>query len=281
MRVAVIGIGLMGAAIARRLDEVGGFDLVLWNRTQARAEELGFGTVAQTPAAAVLGADLIVTSLLDPKAMRSVFAGTEGILTSIANQLVLETSTGGPAVLLELTGLLAEKGSSLIDSPLLGSTGAVLSGTLDIILGGDDSDIERAWPVISALGEARRVGKVGDAAQLKLVHNTMLAVVSAITAEVLVAATAAGIDRVEAFTMLTRISPYMKRREGGFLHEDFNSVSFAMTGVVKDLDLAIDLFHDVDASMPLTVLARELYAEATRENGDLDMSAIIRRYQNA
>jgi len=196
------------------------------------------------------------------------------------NQVFLETSTGGPDVLIELSDALRPSGSKLIDSPLLGSTGAVLSGTLDIILGGDEDAVAVAEPVISALGKARIVGPVGAAARLKLVHNTMLAVVSAITAEMMVAAVDAGVDKAEAFAMLSRISPYMKRREQGFLHEEFDSVSFAMSGVVKDLDLALAMFHQFGSSLPVTALTRELYADAVHENGHLDMSAVVRRYQH-
>jgi 3-hydroxyisobutyrate dehydrogenase-like beta-hydroxyacid dehydrogenase len=279
MRVAVLGIGLMGAAIARRLDEVGGFDLVLWNRTRAKAEDLGIGRVASTPAEAGVGADLVITSVLDPGALRSVFQGPDGLLRVADHQVFLETSTCGPDVLIELSEALAASGSRLIDSPLLGSTGAVLDGALDIILGAEEGAVAAAQPVLDALGKARIVGPVGQAARLKLVHNTMLAVVSAMTAEMLVAAEACGLDRKEAFTMISRISPYMKRREAGFLHEEFDSVTFAMTGVVKDLDLAIGMFHDVGSTLPLTALAREIYSEATRENGHLDMSAIVRRYE--
>jgi 3-hydroxyisobutyrate dehydrogenase-like beta-hydroxyacid dehydrogenase len=280
MRVAIIGIGLMGAATARRLDEAGGFDLALWNRTRSRAEDLGLGTVYDTPGSAIAGADVVVTSLFDPAAMRDVFLGADGLVAASSEQVFLETSTGGPDVLLELSKALEQSGSYLIDSPLLGSTGAVLAGSLDIILGGDPEAVERARPVIDALGSARIVGPVGAAARLKLVHNTMLAVVSAITAEMMVAAVDAGVDRDEAFAMVSRISPYMKRREAGFLHEQFDSVSFAMTGVVKDLDLGLALFHQAGSSVPLSALARELYADAAHENGHLDMAAILRRFQH-
>jgi 3-hydroxyisobutyrate dehydrogenase len=278
MRVAVLGIGLMGAAIARRLDELGGFDLVLWNRTRAKAEDLGIGEVAATPAKAGAGADLVVTSVLDPAALRTVFQGPDGLLSVADHHVFLETSTCGPDVLIELSQALAASGSKLIDSPLLGSTGAVLAGSLDIILGGEEGAVAVARPVLDALGVARIVGPVGSAARLKLVHNAMLAVVSAMTGEMLAAAVACGVDRQEAFAMISRISPYMERREAGFLHQEFDSVSFAMTGVVKDLDLAIGMFHGVGSSLPITALTREIYSEATRDSGHLDMSAIVRRY---
>ncbi|MDQ1662811.1 MAG: hypothetical protein QOJ68_2791 [Blastococcus sp.] len=280
MRVAIIGIGLMGAAIARRLTEVGGFELTLWNRTRSRAEAVGVGTVCQTPAEAIDSADVVVTSLFDPPALREVFLGHDGLVGAADKQVFLETSTGGPDVLTELAAALAASGSELVDSPLLGSTAAVLAGSLDIIVGGSEAAVDKARPVLAALGDARLVGPVGAAARLKLLHNTMLAIVSAATAELLVAAGAAGIDRSEAFTMLSRISPYMKRREDGFLHEKFDSVSFAMTGVVKDLDLAIELLHRTGSSLPLAALARELYADAVPESGHLDMSAVVRRYQH-
>ncbi|UQX88978.1 NAD(P)-dependent oxidoreductase [Jatrophihabitans telluris] len=262
------------------MTEVGGFELTLWNRTRSRAEEIGVGTVCDTAAKAIEGADVVVTSLFDPTALRQVFLGPDGLVQAADHQVFLETSTAGPDVLTELDETLSLSGSQLIDSPLLGSTGAVLAGSLDIILGCTEAAMESARPVLAALGEARIVGPVGAAARLKLLHNSMLAIVSAATAEMMVAAVAAGIDKSDAFAMLTRISPYMKRREDGFLHEKFDSVSFAMTGVVKDLDLAIDLFHRNGSALPVTALSRELYADAVPKHGHLDMSAVIRRYQN-
>jgi 3-hydroxyisobutyrate dehydrogenase len=127
MRVAIVGTGLMGAAIARRLTEVGGFELTLWNRTRSRAEELGVGTLCDTPAEAIEGADLVVTSLFDPPALREVFLSADGLVAAADHQVFLETSTGGPEVLIELDSALRASGSQLIASPSADRTGRACS----------------------------------------------------------------------------------------------------------------------------------------------------------
>ena len=119
-RVAILGTGKMGSAIAGRLDEAG-FELVLWNRTRSRAEALGLGTVADTPAAAVAGADVVVSSLTGPDAVLATYLGPDGALTAGAGKHFVEMSTAGPDLVSDLAAHVAAAGGTLVDAPILGA----------------------------------------------------------------------------------------------------------------------------------------------------------------
>jgi 3-hydroxyisobutyrate dehydrogenase len=281
MQVAILGTGLMGAAVARRLEARGGFELTLWNRTRSRAEAVGVGGVAETPAAAAANAEVVVTSLFDPDALRQVYLGEGGVLAAGAGKAFLETSTAGPGVLRELQQRVRAVGGALIDAPLLGSTGAVESGSLEIPVGAEPVDVERVTPILDALGEHFHVGPVGAAATMKLVHNSMLAVATVVGSELIAAGAAAGLEREAAMRMVSRIAPYLRRRERALVHREYEPVTFALTGMVKDLDLALGLYHDCGATTPVTALVRELYAEAARSWGSLDVAAVAERYAGA
>ena len=105
-KVAVLGTGKMGSAIATRLF-ASGFEVVLWNRTRSRAESLGFGTVADAPAAAARDADIVVSSLTGPEAVRSAYLGPDGALTAGKGKLFVEMSTAGPDLVSDLAAYVA------------------------------------------------------------------------------------------------------------------------------------------------------------------------------
>ena len=112
-RVAVLGTGRMGSAIARRLADTG-VELVVWNRTRSRAEAVGAGIVAGTPADAVASADVVITSLTGADALRETFGGPTGALARARGQTFVEMSTAVPATLEQLAPLVAKTGSKLV-----------------------------------------------------------------------------------------------------------------------------------------------------------------------
>ncbi|MDB5048477.1 MAG: 3-hydroxyisobutyrate dehydrogenase [Fibrobacteres bacterium] len=276
-RVAVLGTGRMGSAIVRRLAETG-IEPVVWNRTRSRAENLHLGTVVATPADAVAEADVVITSLTGPDALRATFYGPSGALAAAHEKTFVEMSTVGPNVLLELAPLVAGTGSNLVDAPLVGAPPVVLRGTALILAGGELSEVERIRPVLQRLGELRHVGPFGSGARLKLVANSMLAVLVLSAAELEVAGRAAGLDPTATFEVLTRLVPSLEVRRAGFLEDRDEPPLFALRDLLKDLDLALSLFHSVNANVPITTLTREWVGEAAAEHGDLDISAVIRRY---
>jgi 3-hydroxyisobutyrate dehydrogenase-like beta-hydroxyacid dehydrogenase len=276
-RVAVLGTGRMGSAIARRLAEKG-LDLVLWNRTRSRAESVGAGIVVATPADAVAKADVVITSLTGPEALRATFTGPSGALATASGQTFVEMSTAGPDVLDELGPLVARTGSTLVDAPLIGPPPAVRCGKALVIAGGTPDAVERVQPILEHLGELRHVGPPGSGARMKLVANSMLGALTLIAAELETAATSAGLDPGTTFDILTRFVPSLAVRRAGYLEDKHRPTMFALRDLQKDLHLALHLFHHVEAHVPLTALVREWIDEAATQDADLDISAVVRRY---
>ena len=275
-KVAVLGTGRMGGALARRL-QASGFAVTVWDRTREKAERLKVGPVAATPADAIRGANVVLSSLTDAAAVRSVYLGRDGIIEHAAGQLLVEMSTGGPDVIEEIGQQARVRGVRILEAPVLGSVPAVESGTLAVLVGGPQAELEQARPVLERLGEVHSVGALGSAARLKLVANSMLGIISAAAAELLAAGTAAGLEGGQVFWALARYAPLLKAREAGFLRDQHQPTMFAVRDLVKDLDLALNLYGRAQASVPLTLKTRALFAEGLPGSSDLDISAIVRR----
>jgi 3-hydroxyisobutyrate dehydrogenase-like beta-hydroxyacid dehydrogenase len=276
-RVAVLGTGRMGSAIAQRLAHTG-VELVVWNRTRSRAEDVGAGTVVATPAEAVAGVDVVLTSLTGADALRATFGGPTGALAGAHGQSFVEMSTAGPDVLDELAALVAKTGSTLVDAPVIGAPPNVLKGVELIIAGGERADVGRVRPILERLGELRHVGPLGSGARLKLVANSLLGALVLIAAELETAAKGTGLDPAVTFDLITRFVPSLAIRRRGYLEDRHEPTMFALRDLRKDLDLALSTFHRVDAHVPMTALVREWIDEAAAVDGDLDISAVIRRY---
>ncbi len=274
-RVAIIGTGKMGGAMARRLAS-SGFDLTLWNRTPAKAEELHVGRVAATPAEAAQQADVIISSLTNDAAIRDVYLGENGVLRVAAGKLLVEASTAGPQIAEELGREADARSARLLEAPVVGSVPAVESGKLLILAGGDRADLEQARPVLEQLGEVRYVGERANAQRLKLIANSMLGITTAAAAELLAAGTAVGLDREQIFSILVRFAPGLAARERGFLQDQHTPTMFAVRDLLKDLDLGLHAYGDAGVHTPLTQEAHELFAVAMRESADLDISSVGR-----
>jgi 3-hydroxyisobutyrate dehydrogenase-like beta-hydroxyacid dehydrogenase len=279
--VAVLGTGRMGGAIARRL-AASGFDLTVWDRATEKAQALSAGRVAPTPAEAIRDAEFVISSLTNAAAVREVYLGPQGAFETSGGkeQIFVEMSTAGPESIEELSKEARTRGRQLLEAPVLGSVPAVESGTLAVLVGGSQRDLEQARPVLERLGEIHYVGVFGSAARLKLVANTMLGITSAAAAELLAAGTAAGLDREQIFWALVRFAPALKAREAGFMRGRHEPAMFAVHDLVKDLDLALDMYERASAAAPLTREARTLFAETAAESNDLDISAIVSAYSS-
>ena len=274
MKIAILGTGKMGGAMARRLAS-GGFELILWNRTAARATELHIGSVAATPAAAASGADIVISSLTNDAAVRDVYLGENGALGAAENTLFIDTSTAGPEIIDELGREADARKARLLAAPVVGSVPAVEAGKLLILAGGDRADLEQALPVLGNLGDVHYVGERGSAQRLKLIANSMLGITSGAAAELLTAGTAMGLDPEQVFSILVRFAPGLAARERGFLHHQHTPTMFAVRDLVKDLELGVHAFDGSGAPTPLTRRARDLYEETMRRSADLDISAVI------
>jgi 3-hydroxyisobutyrate dehydrogenase-like beta-hydroxyacid dehydrogenase len=279
-RVAILGTGKMGSAIAERLAGAG-FELTIWNRTRSRAEALRIGRVVDTPAAAARDAAIVISSLTGPDAVRSTYVGPDGALDAGSGRLFIEMSTAGADLEAELVGEVGAAGGRLVDAPILGAPPIVREGKAAILLSGARRDVATATPVLETLGTVKQVGPLGSAARLKLVANSMLADLLVAAAELQVAGEEAGLDRDDVFWVLQRLVPGLEPRRRGYLEGRHGPAMFAMRDLLKDLDFAKALFDGSGRKTPLTALARSQVADVAWESPDLDVSAVIKPYRAA
>jgi 3-hydroxyisobutyrate dehydrogenase-like beta-hydroxyacid dehydrogenase len=277
---AILGTGKMGSAIASRLSGAG-FELILWNRTRERALALGIGEVVETPAAAARNADVIISSLTGPDAVRAAYLGPTGALSAAKDKLIVEMSTAGPDLVADLAKEAATAGVRLVDAPILGAPPIVLEGEAAILVSGAKRDVAAATLVLAPLGTVRYVGTLGKAARLKLVANSMLADLLLSAAELQVAGEEAGLDPKDVFWVLQRLAPTLGARRRGYLEHRHKPAMFALRDLLKDLDFALELVDEVGGEAPMTAMSRALVADAAWESPDLDVTAVIRPYREA
>ena len=279
MRVAILGTGKMGGAMAKRL-EATGYEVILWNRTRKRAEALGVGKVASTSAEAVEAAEVVISMLTNADAVRSTYLGTNGAAAAAnKKQVFVEMSTAGPGVSKEIAPAIERAGAQYVEAPVLGTLPAIDAGKALVLAAGSEAAIERARPVLEALGEVRRTGGFGSAASLKLVANSMLMGVGALAAELQTAGTKAGLDPEDVFWLLSRMVPLLAGRKQGLVEHHYEPVLFTLRDAVKDLNLATDMYKRIGASTPMTTATKELFERAAKSDGELDMSAISSLYE--
>jgi 3-hydroxyisobutyrate dehydrogenase-like beta-hydroxyacid dehydrogenase len=280
--VAVLGMGRMGTAMARRLAERG-FDVTVSNRTQDKAEAVAEaigGKVAVTPSEAAASAPVIVSSLADDDAVRAVYGGPDGLAAGLGEgAVVLETSTIDPETVIAVTPPIERAGATLLDTPVSGSVPAVQAGTLMIMVGGDTAALDRARPVLEALGDRiLPVGGPGAGATMKLAVNAIVHAINAAVSEALVLAERAGIDRERAYEVFlgsAAAAPFLNYKRQAFEHPEDTPVAFSIALVAKDLDLILGLADRVGAPMDQARINRRLAREAVAAGfADADLSAI-------
>ena len=224
MRIAVVGTGRMGSAMARSLAR-GGSDLILQNRTAERAEalanELGASTVA-TPAEAAAAADVVITMLENQEAVESAWSGPDGLLAGARSGVVLvDMSTVPPSVIQSFASAAANAGAGILDAPVSGSVPLAETGKLTIMAGGSAEDLERARPALEQLATSiHHIGPLGSAAALKLAVNTLIFALNQSVSEALVLAERAGIPREVAYDVFAAGAagaPYVGYKKAAFL----------------------------------------------------------------
>jgi 3-hydroxyisobutyrate dehydrogenase-like beta-hydroxyacid dehydrogenase len=277
-KITVLGTGKMGSALARGLAGAG-YELTVWDRTTDRAKALGVGSVASSPAEAVADADAVISSLTGPEALTATYLGPGGALDGAHGQLFLDMSTAGPDFEAELLHRVASTGSRLLDATIVGAPPLVQRGEAMILVGGDDTDVEQARPVLERFGEVRHVGRFGNGARLKLIANSMLAQAVLGAAELQNAGELAGLDPADVFWILARFAPSLEPRRAAYVENELQPTMFALHDLRKDLDLALGVFHGEEAPAPMTAIARELVGQALGEFSDNDIGALVRLYR--
>jgi 3-hydroxyisobutyrate dehydrogenase-like beta-hydroxyacid dehydrogenase len=276
--IAVIGAGAMGGRIVRRLLSAGR-EVAVWNRTRdklALLEGLG-ATATATPAEATRLADVVITMVADPAALRAVTEAVDGVASAaVAGQTLIEMSTVGPAAVRRL-GARLPAGVELLDAPVLGSLSEVESGTLTIFVGGDERILHRRRGVLEELGSPLHVGPLGSGAAAKLVANSTLFGVLGVLGEALALARAAGLDGDAAFAVLaaTPLAVQAERRRPA-LEGGAHPVRFPLSLAHKDAELVAAAAREAGLELAIGEALRRSLADADAAGwGDHDYSTLV------
>jgi 3-hydroxyisobutyrate dehydrogenase-like beta-hydroxyacid dehydrogenase len=282
LTVAVLGAGRMGSAMAERL-AARAVSVVVYNRSPDRARDLAErigARVAGTPAEAAAGADVIISMVADDDAVRALYAGPDGVPAGIRSAAVaVDMSTVLPDTIRSIAPAVRARGAGVLDAPVSGSVGSMLTGELTIMAGGEAADLERARPVLERL--AKRVfhmGELGSGAAMKLAVNTLIYGLNGAIAEGLVLAERNGIDRALAYDVLAASAagaPFVVYKRAAFVDPDGTPVAFSLGLAEKDLRLIGELAEASGTSMPQAEINLQAIRAAERTVGaDADFARL-------
>ncbi len=265
MRVAFIGLGAMGAGIARRLLDAG-HEVVGWNRTKSRGERLIAAGMAwgDTPREAAATAEVVVSMLTDAAAVESVLTGEEGILAGLdRNAVYLDMSTIAPDTSRAFAARVAEAGAEMLDAPVSGSPATLAEGQLTVLVGGEEEAFERVRPLLLDIGpKVVRIGDNGHALLMKLAINLSLVVQVVAFCESVALAEKGGVAReVAVDAMLKSVvgSPVLGYRGPFILEGRMPDVAWADVNLQqKDMLLSLELARTLGAAAPIGAAANEL-----------------------
>ena len=281
-RVGFAGLGTMGAAMAANLLRAG-FPLTVWNRTAGRAEPLrsaGAG-VAATPRELAAATDVVVCCLSDTPDVEAVLFSSDGLAAGgRTGSLIVDCSTISPSATRGFGARLAEHGIGFVDAPVSGGSEGAQRGTLTIMVGGEDAAVERAQPVLAAMGSTiTHMGPVGTGQATKAVNQVIISGTYLGVAEGLVLAMQAGLDVQKVVTALSggaAQSWVLANRSGRMIQNDY-PLGFKIALHRKDLGIALDMAREVGAALPVTGLTAEIENGLVRRgHGDDDISAVAR-----
>ena len=285
MRIAFLGLGLMGEGFTRRLVELGhevsGYDPVAERRLAAASWGV---SPAETPAEAADGAALVMTCVTTTDDLEAALFGEDGAAASMAKTAVLvDFSTTVVARTKAMAERLkAERGAGWIDAPVSGGPPAAQSGRLAIMMGGEDGDVAIARPILEGVAASLvHLGPVGAGQVTKMVNQVCVLTNFVVLAEALNLAERGGVDTAKlqaalesgyaGSNLMAAMWPRMMARDyapAGYLRQ-----------VLKDLDMVHDLAHDLEAAIPMSTQAAELFRlMAARGHADEDGIAVLKLF---
>ncbi|TDE02245.1 NAD(P)-dependent oxidoreductase [Jiangella asiatica] len=272
----------MGAAMAGRLRRAGR-DVVVFNRTPERARAVAEATgarVAGTAREAAAAGTVVLVSLADDDACRSVYAGPDGLAAGVGpDTVVADTSTVDPRTVASLAAAVRERGGGFLDAPVSGSVPLVERGELTVMVGGSAGDLARARPVLDQLArQIFHVGDTGTGSTMKLAVNALVHALNQALSEALVLAERAGVERSAAYEVFAGsavAAPFVLYKRAAFEQPEETPVAFALDLVAKDLDLILALASRTGTRMPQAATNQHVVEAALAAGlGSQDMSAL-------
>lgn len=285
--IAFAGIGLMGLRMCRRLIAAG-YPLTVWNRSPEKCAPLVEAGARQvsTPAELCAAADVVLLCLADTSVVREVVFGAGGIVEGArAGQVLVDHSSLEPAATRAMAAELESRGGMRwVDAPVSGGTAGAEAGSLAIMAGGRDEDVERVRPILMQLGQRlTRMGGVGAGQVTKACNQMIVACNALVIAEVVALAERSGVDA-------SLIAPALA---GGFADSkplqilapqmassDFEPIKWHVRTLLKDLDTAVQLSREEGSATPMTGLAAQLMRlHGSQGHLEQDPATLVRMYR--
>lgn len=280
--VAILGLGIMGSGMARRLLSAN-FPLTVFNRNQEKCAEFAANGAfaAATPREAASRSQVVLSMVANDEASRDIWLGENGAMAGATpGSLLIESSTLSSNWIRELAAKASQHGCQFLDAPVTGTKPHAASGELLFLVGGSADAVAAAQPIFSVLGrETTHLGPTGSGSLMKLINNFVCGVQAASFAEALSFIESAGLDRAKALSILTGGAPgsgIVKRIAERVSANDFTP-NFLLRWMAKDLSYALKEAAEKGVSLETAAAALSRFQEAIAEGyGDEDFSAISR-----
>ena len=281
MNIGFVGVGRMGANMARRLKDRGFHVTALFDANRsvvtALASEIG-ATACPTLGDVTAGADVIFTVVSDDAAMRGIFSGADNLLANASGKLFINCATISPEVHLEVEQLAQKAGAETLEACMASSITQAREGSLYLMCGGSEETFRRAEPLLKELSSSLRfVGKTGEAAKVKALVNMVMNINTAGLAEGLGLGDALGLD----LTMLREVfgqtgaASRVLQTDGEDMQNRDHACFFSAAHAAKDSGIALALAEELALELPLACATKEQYDEMIAGGlGELDKSGI-------
>ena len=282
MKVAFIGMGTMGAAMALNILKAG-HAVTVHNRTREREEPLAKAGArrAASPMEAARGAEIVVTCVSDTPDAEAVILGADGVIHGApAGAIVVDMSTISPSATRRIAAELGQKGIPMLDAPVSGGSEGAQKGTLSIMVGGEAMDVQKAMPVLSAMGKSiTHVGPTGAGQMTKAINQVVAAGVYLAVAEGMTLGLKAGLDMdkvVQALSGGASGSWVLNHRSGNMIKNEY-PLGFRVRLHRKDLAIVLEAARELGVFLPATALVEQIENGLISQGyGDEDLSAVAR-----
>lgn len=289
-KVAWIGLGVMGYPMAGHILKKGGHDLVVYNRSSAKAQawvdKYGVGQTAPTPAAAAEGADFVFCCVGNDDDLRSVTLAEGGAFEAMkSGAIFVDNTTASADVARQLHAAADEKGFGFLDAPVSGGQAGAENGVLTVMVGGRQDIFDRAKPVIDCYArQVTLIGEAGSGQLCKMVNQICIAGLVQGLSEGIHFAQKAGLDMAKVMDTISKGAAGSWQMENRWktMDQGHYEHGFAVNWMRKDLDISLAEARRNNASLPVAALVDQFYSEIQKMGGGRwDTSALLARLNNA
>lgn len=281
-RIGIVGLGRMGANMARRLVDCGYAAVTVYDivdgHAQQLAEELG-AAAAKTLAEVTSSADVILTVVTDDQAMREIYTNSaDNLLIDARGKIFINCATVSPSVHCELEKMVTEAGASVVEACMASSIPQARNGELYLIVGGDKGSCEQVKSLLEDLSKATiYAGGTGQAAAVKALVNMLMNINTAALAEALALGQALGLDLAmlcKVFSQTGANSRVLETDAEDMIQRD-HECYFSAAHAAKDSGIALELAQEQSLKLPLAVATKAQYDKMVENGlGELDKSGV-------